>query len=202
MRRLWQLLFILVFGSLLGLALFSFIRHLYFTPPSPNQTATQSAQLLPSPSPSPPDPFAHWQLYQNPKYDYQFRYDPAWTITDVFPDSPQYDHLLIQGDLSQKNWPSIEINLPEFDPPPITVDDIYQTLQELFGPTQNITTTNFGRDEIYAAVKKDPATPQSPATETYYFLHKGLVFSIKFSDTSSPQAHAIYNRFLAEFDLL
>jgi hypothetical protein len=118
--------------------------------------------------------FENWQVYQNPKYDYQFKYDPTWTINDSISGSNQYDRIVIQGDISKNGWPSIEINMPHFEPQPVTVDEIYDTLQELFGPSKDITTTNFGKDNIYAAVMETPASSQQAyATKTYYFLHKG-----------------------------
>ena len=154
--------------------------------PSPSSSPSPSPLILPSPS---SQPYLKWQLYQNPKYDYQFKYHPDWDINDSLPHTPQYDTVLIQQSLS----PLIEISFINFKPLPHTIEELYDRLKRQLPNSTLIQTTNFGRQQIYAVL-----TSNSDQT-SYYFLRKGLVFRLRFFHHSLSQLTPEMRYFLQKF---
>ncbi len=183
-----------VFGLFLALV-FGFYFLAYGKKPtqtfsSPSPTPSSSPFFSPTPSPTPQ--FSNWRLYQNPKYDYQFKYDSQWNLTDTVPGHLRYDTVLLQRD----NDPLIEIGLVPLTPKPITVEELLDRLKTEFNlPTSLFKTVNFGRQQIYG-VRLSLANKTS-----YYFILKGLTFKITFYGYSFARLPQAQLHFLQTFFL-
>ncbi len=172
--------------------LFSFINHVSNNSDSPQPTPVPSPSLIPlTPTPSPQ--FSNWRLYQNPKYDYQFKYDPSWSLTDTLPHHLRYDAILLQ----KNTTPLIQIALVKFKSNPVTIEELLDQLKsQTHLPASSFKTLNFGRQHIYSLRLLQPQQID------YYFLHKGLVFKITFYHLSSSQLSPSQSHFLDTFTLL
>jgi len=184
-----HLFLLFLFFGLLSLIIAFTLSFSDFSSSSPPSSSSLPSSLpLTSPSPS-PQPYLNWQLYQNPKYDYQFKYHPDWDINDSLPHIPQYDTILIQQNLS----PLIEISLINFKPLPRTIEELYDRLKRQLPNSTLIQTTNFGRQQIYTVL-----TSNSNQT-SYYFFRKGLVFRLRFFHHSLSQLTPEMRYFLQKF---
>lgn len=175
--------------------LLSLLSYRFFLAPKPISSPPTSPSPSPSISPSPsqtPNPYLNWQLYQNPKYNYQFKFDPHWTINDQLPKSPRYDRVIIQQNLQ----PLIEISLVNIQLIPITIEEFYDRLKTQFPSSNYIKTTNFSRQQIYAVLVSQPKST------SYYFLHQGFPLKIKIYGYSFSQLPPAYLYFLNHFSLL
>jgi hypothetical protein len=144
------------------------------------------------------DPYVGWLTYTNSKHDYGFKYSGSWSLNDSMPGSNQYDRVVVQGDIATKGWPSIDIGLGQ---PAATLAEVKTYLESLFGGGMTIENTVFGQGMISAVKMSSAASPQAYATESFYFIHKGVVLKINLNDTSATEAKPIYQHFLDEFEV-
>ncbi len=184
----------------------------------PSQVTVSPTPALVIPSPTPYVPIeestssasaavdlevcADWASYTNAKYDYSFRYDPEWMIKTNMPGYEKDDRIVLQGDISEKGWPSIEINLQEFDSMPETAEELMAELEELWGDSVAMSLVEFGANDIPAVKLSTEDSPQAYAMESYYFIHSGNYFVLSLNDAAKEEARAIYDCFLANFETL
>lgn len=167
------------------------------TPYIPTQEATSSA--------SPEldlEVCDNWVSYTNTKYSYSFDYDPEWMINTNMPGHENNDRIVLQGDIAEKGWPSIEINLQEFDSMPETAEELMNKLEELWGDSVEMSLVEFGANDIPAVKLSTEDSPQAYAMESYYFIHDGNYFVLSLNDAANDDARAIYDCFLANFETL
>lgn len=183
-------------------------------PPEQEQTATQSPeenQLSFSVSPpeenqATPSPFptlavsVSWSTYVNQKYNYQFQYDSGWFFNSHPPGSEENDRIILQGNIQEKGWPNIGINLQYFDPQPNTINELAEKIENTFGSWGTVGITTFG-NSIPAVLHDSPASPQAYASWSYYFIHNNQVFQIHMTDSDKPEGQTIYQEFLNNFEL-
>lgn len=167
------------------------------TPYVPPREATESASFE-----ADEEVCADWVSYTNVKYDYKFKYNPEWMIKTNMPGSEKDDRIVLQGDISEKGWPSIEINLQEFDSAPETVSQLKAVLEDLWGTSVAMSLVEFGANDIPAVKLATEDSPQAYAMESYYFIHGGDYFVLSFNDAAKEEARAIYDCFLANFETL
>lgn len=144
------------------------------------------------------DEYADWLSYRNSEYGYGFKYDGSWSLNDSMPGSDQYDRVVIQGDISTKGWPSVDIGLGQSA---TTLAEVKSQLESLFGSDMTIENTVFGQGMISAVKMSSAASPMAYATETYYLIHNGVVLKINLNDTSAAEAKPVYEHFLSKFEL-
>lgn len=143
-----------------------------------------------------------WATYENIKYSYSFKYDPEWMIKTNMPGYVKDDRIVLQGDIAEKGWPSIEINLQEFNSMPETVAELKTALEELWGSSVEMSLVEFGANDIPAVKLATEDSPQAYAMESYYFIHDGEYFVLSFNDAAKPESEEIYDCFLSEFETL
>ena len=166
------------------------------TPFVPIQEATQSASEVNA------EICADWVEYVNTKYSYKLKYDPEWMFKSNMPGYEKDDRLVMQGDISEKGWPSIEVNVQEFDSMPETAAELKTALEELWGSSVEMSLVEFGANDIPGVRLATEDSPQAYAMESYYFIHDGEYFVVSFNDAAKPEAEEIYDCFLSEFETL
>jgi len=160
---------------------------------SPAPTAAVTAEATPTSTPS---EFADWISYTNQKHNFRFKYDPDWFFNNQMPGSEEDDRIVLQGDLSTKGWPSIEINKMAIVAS--NLDEVETAVSGLAaGGTMRRETFGNG---IEAVVVEIPGSPQAYGMRSYYFLHNGDVWSIGLNDADKPEAEEIYDYFLSQFE--
>jgi len=127
--------------------------------------------------------------YKNETYKYQFKYDPTWFLNKSNPSS-----VILQGDISQKGWPSISITKTTFSAD--SIDDLKNQVEALF--TTTTTKVTFGNN-IKGVLMETAQSPQAYATQSYYFIHNGNVLDISLNDTAAASGEPIYQNFLDNF---
>lgn len=168
--------------------------------PTPTPLPSPAPTLPSEPSPTPtPNKFANWISYANKKYQYQFKYDSDWFFNNHLSGSDLDDRIVLQGEIQNKGWPNIEINLQHFSPQPADVDQLKTTLQNTFGNGTTIGKTTFGLNNIAAVKVSFPASPQAYASDNYYFIHNSHIFLISLTDSDKAEAQEIYQYFLDKF---
>jgi len=198
----------------------SLIRNKKSTPlaPTPTPIAISPSPTIPQPTPSPQPAisitttpqttitpavniFDNWLNYENQKYQYQIQYDPSWSFNNQLPGSEKDDRLVLQGDIATKGWPSIEINLQNFDPKPETIQKLKEEIQTSYGSWGSVKLITFG-NEIKGVLHSSPSSPQAYASKNYYFIHNDTIFLISLNDTGHTEGDELYNHFLEKFTLL
>ncbi len=190
-----QFLTLLIIGSVclfLGIALFIYFHPHNQSKPSTSPTPSATPNLIIS-TPTPTPQFSNWRLYQNPKYNYQFKYDPNWTLTDTVLNHPRYDSVVLQQD----NHQLIRIDMLKLKPAPVTIEELLDQLRsQLSLPSSAFQTLNFGRQQIYGLRLIQPSQTD------YYFLHQGLTFRITFFGYSPSRLPQAQLHFLETLSLL
>jgi hypothetical protein len=166
---------------------------------SPIQTSiTPSVTLnpvLPSPTSVPTltsslNNFSTWTTYTNNTLKYRFLYDPVWNLTT------QANTTSVQGDVSSKGWPSINVSKLVITATDIL--DLKTQVENMFN--ESTTETTIGLN-ISAVLLERVASPQAYAGKDYYLLHQGNTFVISLNDTGHLEADQIYQYFLNNFEI-
>ncbi|MEA2020799.1 MAG: hypothetical protein U9M98_03770 [Patescibacteria group bacterium] len=143
-----------------------------------------------------------WISYTNSRYNYRFSYNPDWMFNNDMPGSLKDERIVLQGDISEKGWPSIGINSQEFETEPETIAELKAVLEDTWGGTASLSEIEFGKNNIPAVEVTTEDSPQAYAISNYYFIHDGEYLLLSFNDISSSEAQQIYNCFLQEFETL
>ncbi|MBL7150536.1 hypothetical protein ISS86_01245 [Candidatus Microgenomates bacterium] len=203
-----SLLLIIIFSILLGAGLFWLISNkdkvlLSFLDKKVIEEGVSPTPISsPQPTPIPTTfKFTNWISYVNKKYQYQFKYDSDWFFNNHLSGSELNDRIVLQGDIQNKGWPNIEINLQYFDPQPLNIDQLKTHLQNTYGDGATVEKTVFGIDDIAVVKVSFPASPQAYASDNYYFMHAGQNFLISMTDNDKPEAQEIYQYFLDKFKI-
>ncbi len=143
-----------------------------------------------------------WVSYTNTRFNYRFSYDPDWMFNNNMPGHLKDERIVLQGDISEKGWPSIEINSQDFDSEPETVAELRLALEDLWGETVDISEVQFGKNDI-PAVKVDTGDSlQSYAMSSYYFIQDDDYLLLSLNDVTSDEAQEIYDCFIQNFETL
>jgi len=203
-----SLLLIIIFSVLLGAGLFWLISNkdkvlLSFLDKKVIEEGVSPTPISsPQPTPIPTTfKFTNWISYVNKKYQYQFKYDSDWFFNNHLSGSELNDRIVLQGDIQNKGWPNIEINLQYFDPQPLNIDQLKTHLQDTYSDGATVEKTTFGIDDIIVVKVSFPASPQAYASDNYYFMHAGQNFLISMTDNDKPEAQEIYQYFLDKFKI-
>jgi len=156
---------------------------------SPTPTPVPAPTTASSPTPT-PDQFSNWTTYTNNDQKYRFKYDPDWKL------STQASAVTIQGDISNKGWPSIGISKLTIVANNLT--ELKTEVENLFGGP--LTETSIGSG-IQTVLLERAASPQAYAGKDYYFLHQGNTLLISLNDTGHAQGDQLYQHFLDNFEL-
>lgn len=174
--------------------------------PSLNPQASLSPQPSGSPEPSLtpsilPNQFPNWISYTNQKYSFRLKYDPTWYFNSLMPGSLKDDRLVFQGDIKNKGWPNIEVNLQYITLNPFTIAQLKTYLETTY-TTGQVSYLTFGKGMISGVLLYQPGSPQAYSSKNVYFIHQGKIFLISMTDVDQPDAKPIYDNFIAEFELL
>ncbi|MBU1088301.1 hypothetical protein KKA02_00265 [Patescibacteria group bacterium] len=155
-----------------------------FTDPS---ITPATSTLVPT---STPDPFSTWTIYTNNTLKYRFLYNPAWNLTT------QANTVSVQGDISTKGWPSINVSKLTISASDVT--QLKTKVENLFSTPTTQVSIGTG---IQAILLERAASPQAYAGQDYYFLHQGNTLVISLNDTGHTQGDQLYQHFLSNFEL-
>jgi len=153
---------------------------------------------------TPTDPTADWKTYTNEKYNYTFKYPTDTTIQE----SDGSDTVTIQGNISEKGWPTIIIthrdndyfNLP-------SGKDLLTHLKEKFAweaeffPSSPNAQINGPSGKISAYKIEIPRSPQAYGSWNYYFEKDSKIFEIQMLDPDTTEAQDLYNNWLITFKM-
>ncbi len=159
------------------------------------------------------DPTAGWKTYTNNTYHYSFKYPTYFTVAadnskknSIAEDK---DHnVSLQGDMSNKGWPMIDIahyNSKLFN---ITAGaDLLTWLKKYIGDTlvdelpnsYNYTIKTTSGKTIKAVKSYSPQSPQAYSNHEIYFVHKGKMIRITMLDVTPSGAKTFYNNLLSTF---
>ena len=137
-----------------------------------------------------PDLFSTWTTYTNNDHKYRFKYNPDWKL------STQASMVTVQGDISNKGWPSININ--KLTIVANNLVELRTEVESLFGET--LTEVSIGTG-IPTMLLERAASPQAYAGRDYYFLHQGNTLLISLNDTGHTEGDQLYQHFLDNFEL-
>ncbi len=152
--------------------------------PTIEPTATLAATVT-------PDPYGNWTQYTNNNDKYRFKHDPGWNL------STQANTVTVQGDVSTKGWPSINVSRLV-----IVASNIAELRTEVEGLGSGaVSETAFGVSSIPAVLNERTASPQAYAGKEYYFLHQGNVLLVSLNDTGHTEGDVLYQEFLDNFEL-
>lgn len=172
-----------------------------------NQASQSPSPQKESPTPtSSPDQTASWKTYVNNKYHYSFKYPPDYKVGPCTkkPCSPFLleekgeDRVLIEGDISNKGWPYIDIthlDTPFYNPPPET--DLITWLKQK-SPNKELVPAknNFILDSIPAVKVHVPGSSQAYSMDEIYFFKDQKLLKITMLDVDSIPAKEFYGAFL------
>ena len=161
--------------------------------PIPSATSAPTATQAPSSNPS-----LNWKSYTNTKYSYRLKYDPGWFFNDAV-NGKKDDSIVLQGNISQKGWPNISINLQTISGNPQDLDTLKTTLAGMFSD-YTYTKTTFGKNNIPAVKEYAPGSPQAYSQTSYYFFRNGNVLKLTMMDTDNASSQATYNLFVSNFE--
>lgn len=154
-------------------------------------TSVTSTQATPTTALTPtPDPFSTWTIYTNNTLKYRFLYDPAWNL------ATQANTVSVQGDISTKGWPSI--NVSQLTISATNISQLKTEVENLFNTTTTQVSIGSG---IQSILLERAASPQAYAGQDYYFLHQGNTLVISLNDTGHTQGDQLYQHFLDNFEL-
>ncbi len=143
-----------------------------------------------------------WVSYTNTRHNYQFKYDPDWMFNNNMPGYLKDERIVLQGDISEKGWPSIGINSQEFESEPETIAELKAVLEETWGASPSLSEVQFGKNNISAIKVSTEDSPQAYAMSNYYFIQNDEYLLLSFNDVAGPEAQEVYNCFLQEFETL
>ena len=155
------------------------------------------------------DETADWKTYANDKYKYSFKYPSEYNFgpCTTKPCGPFVneeeggDYVLLQGDISEKGWPNIEVAHydTEFYNPPAGIS-LIEWLKEKSPYKESIPNdVNFLIDETAAIKVHISASPQAYSSDEIYFIKDSKLFQITMLDMDSQEAQDFYNLFLSTF---
>ena len=176
------------------------------------------------------DETADWKTYVNEKYQYSFKYPlecylgplPGWCKTILPEERPSEclcrlnetneDYILLQGDISGKGWPHIEIHHHDtsLHNPPVGID-IITWLKEKSPYRDDVPEeVNFEMGGIPAVKVHIPGVisdqsetvGQAYSVNVIYFLRDEKLFLIRMLDVDSEGGKEFYNLFLPTFRFL
>ena len=153
----------------------------------PTSSIIKKISVIPSLT---PQPFSNWTLYTNNTDKYKFLYDPAWHL------ATHTQSVSVQGDVSQKGWPTVIISKTTIDAQ--NINDLKSKVDNLFNTSTTITSIS---SSIPVVLLENQASPQSYASKNYYFIHNSKTFAINLNDTGHTQSDQIYQHFLDNFQL-
>jgi len=161
---------------------------------SPTTSVTLSpVPLSPTSAPTPTSSqniFSTWTTYTNNTLKYRFLYDPVWNLTT------QANTTSVQGDVSNKGWPSI--NVIQLVIVATDILDLKTQVENMFNETTTQVTIG---SSIPAVLLERTASPQAYAGKNYYFLHQGNTLTISLNDTGHLEADQLYQHFLENFEI-
>jgi putative hemolysin len=140
-----------------------------------------------------------WKIYRNQELGYSFHYPLDCLLSSA--DNPE-NTLTVTGPLADnENWPIIYFNHPqgraEFSPP-VDVNleqwlkDNNLLVEERLEDTQIAGTT--------AIHLRHARSPQSYASDTFFFAHNGQLYSVVFLHTGDIEDWDLYNHFLENIE--
>lgn len=136
-----------------------------------------------------------WKIYRNQELGYSFHYPVNCLLSTA--DNPE-NTLTVTGPLGDnENWPVIYINHPqgreEFTPP-LEVDlETWLTEHNLLVEERMEDTEIGGTKAIHI---HHPRSPQSYASDTFFFAHNGQLYSVVILHTGDLEDWDLYNHFL------
>lgn len=139
-----------------------------------------------------------WKVYRNESLGFSFHY-PADSVLESAEDPSKT--LTITGPLSgEEHWPMIFVNFPsdraDYLPPENVNLEQWLTEHELLAGERQDDLTIAGVPAIHVSLTN---TQQSYPSDTYFFAHKGQLYSIIFLHTGNKQDWDLYNHFLESF---
>ncbi|GEM_PF-3188658 len=159
------------------------------------------------------DPTAGWKTYTNKKYSYIFKYPPEYILAknNSKKNSLAEDasgNVSLQGDLSKKGWPLIDIvhyNSDLFSIP--TGADLLTwlknhtdtSLKNTLPNSYNYTIKTTSGKTIKAVKAYSSQSPQAYSRHEIYFVHRGKMLRITMLDVTPSGAKNFYNNFLSTF---
>lgn len=156
-----------------------------------------------------------WKTYKNKKYGYSFCYDSSFKITNsckntsCISEQQGGDFVMLQGDISEKGWPLIEIThyATEAYNPPAGANET-EWIKEKFPETAKCFPSSaniyFTREEGHLLGGFNlyfPKSPQTYSRREIFYSYKGELFQIMMLDVNDAQARQFYNNWLSAFHI-
>ncbi len=147
------------------------------------------------------DEYAGWQTYINNIYKYEIKYP---SDCQVMPATDETNRVVIQGNIKDKGWPSLEIHhydTPAYNPPEGT--DVINWLNANWsGIYENIPDApNTEIDGIQTVEIYTPQSPQAYSTKSLFFIKNNKLFNIYLNDADEEESSGlnIYEKIVKSF---
>jgi hypothetical protein len=152
--------------------------------------------------PTTPEPIdtSDWKTYRNKKLGFEVKCPREYWISPI----SYGECVVIQGDISEKGWPQIEIchpNTPPFNPPPGT--DLVEWLRKNFQQYDKIPEKpNTEIDGIPAVKIYYHGRPQAYNSYEIFLIKSNKLFKISLLDIDSKESRELYDQILSTFKFL